>query len=151
MRSAGFAVTAIPIRNLYYLFTYAWGRFPAGASISVGIDKAPDIPNLFARLLIEGANRLLRRGLDRGYTSFVEERRSPRGRLLVDRIIKEQSLRRGALVCSFDELTVDVVHNQIIKATALALSGAQNLEDEYAHQLGTLTRRMGTVSDVRLS
>lgn len=141
----------IPIQNLYYLFSYAWGRFPAGQPISTGIVSAPDIPNLFARLLIDGVNRLLRRGLDRGYASFVEERHSPRGRMMVDRIIKEQSLRRGALVCSYDELTVNVVHNQIIKATALALSCAQKLETEYAHELSMLTRRMGTVSDVRLS
>lgn len=141
----------IPIRNLYYLFIYAWGRFPAGSSVDAGIDECPDLPNLFARLLIDGTNRLLRRGLDRGYLSFVEETRAPRGRLLLDQIVKRQSLRRGSVVCAFDELSPDVVHNQIIKATALGLSCARNVEAPYAHELALLARRMDGVSEVRLA
>lgn len=142
---------AIPIRNLYYLFTYAWGRFPAGRPVDTGVDECPDVPNLFARLLIDWGNRLLRRGLDRGYVGYTEETRSPRGRMLLDEIVKQQSLRRGTVFCAVDELTPDVPHNQIIKATALVLSRAENIEPSYAHELALLARRMGEVSVVRLS
>src|SRR5687767_201482 len=106
----------IPIRNLYYLFCYAWQRFPEGGAVEVGIDESPDLPNLFARLLINSANRLMRRGLDRGYCETNEETRAPRGRMLLAEIAKRQTLRRGSVVCAFDELTADVLHNQIIKA-----------------------------------
>jgi 5-methylcytosine-specific restriction enzyme subunit McrC len=142
---------AIPIRNLYYLFTYAWGRFPAGRPVDTGVDECPDVPNLFARLLIDWGNRLLRRGLDRGYVGYTEETRSPRGRMLLDDIVKQQSLRRGTVFCAVDELTPDVPHNQIIRATAIVLSRAENIEPSYAHELALLARRMGDVSDARLS
>ena len=114
----------IPIRNLYYLFCYAWERYPEGGSTEVGIDDCPDLPNLFARVLINGVNRLLRRGLDRGYLSFEEELRSPRGRILIDRTIKEQTLQRGGVYCQIDELRHDVLHNQIIKARGRTSGGS---------------------------
>ena len=140
----------IPIRNLYYLFCYAWQRFPEGGAVEVGVDASPDLPNLFAKVLINGANRLLRRGLDRGYRGFVEETRAPRGRMLLDLIVKEQTLRRGAVVCGYDELTPDVVHNQVIKATARSMARTKGIDPQLSNELGLLVRRMGDVGDVRL-
>lgn len=140
---------SIPIRNLYYLFCYAWERFPEGGAVEVGVDDCPDLPNLFARLLVNGGNRLLRRGLDRGYVAFVEETRAPRGKLLLDELIKGQTLRRGAVVCAFDDLTADVVHNQLIKGTALQLARVKALKPSLAHDLRLLARRMEGVTVIR--
>lgn len=141
----------IPIRNLYYLFCYAWGRFPEGGAVDAGVDDCPDLPNLFAKLLVSSTNRLLRRGLDRGYYSRVEETRAPRGRMLLDSILKQQTLLRGAVICTYDELTTDVVHNQIIKATARTLSRTAGVEREFAHELGLIVRRLEAVSDISVS
>ena len=140
---------SIPIRNLYYMFCYAWERFPEGESVEVGVDDCPDLPNLFARLLINGGNRLLRRGLDRGYVQHVEETRAPRGKMLLDEIIKKQTLRSGAVICAFDDLTVDVLHNQLIKGTALQLAKSTELKPTLAHDLRLLARRMEGVTSVR--
>ena len=85
----------IPIRNLYYLFLYAWARFPGGAVGEAGIDESPDLPNLFAKLLLAGTRRLFRRGLDRGYETFTDEIVGPRGRLRLDRMVKETTQLRG--------------------------------------------------------
>jgi len=141
----------IPIRNLYYLFSYAWAQFPGGDAVDVGIDKCPDLQNLFGKILTDGVNRLVRRGLDRGYRVHTEETRSPRGRLLMDQIVKEQTLRRGALICQYDDLSHDVLHNQIIKATARVLSRGPTMSTELAHSLRAIERTMANVSDVRLS
>lgn len=141
----------IPIRNLYLLFCYAWQKFPEGEAIETGVDEAPDLPNLFARLLVNGANKLVRRGLDRGYQSFVEETRAPRGRMLIDSIIKSQSMRRGAVICAFDELTVDVPQNQVLKATARTLARTRGIDGELARELGVLVQKLAQVSDIRLS
>jgi 5-methylcytosine-specific restriction enzyme subunit McrC len=119
--------------------------------VEVGVDSAPDLPNLLARLLVSGANRLLRRGLDRGYCSFVENTQSPRGRLLLDSMVKEQTMLKGSAVCTYDELTTDVLHNRIIKSTASVLARAKNIAPEYAHDLRALTRRMAAVNDVHLT
>lgn len=141
---------SIPIRNLYYLFCYAWERFPEGGSVEVGVDESPNLPELFARMLINATHRILRRGLDRGYRGFVEETRAPRGKLVLDQIIKTQSLRRGAVICAFDELTVDVLHNQIIKATAALMARAKNITPTTAHELRLLVKRLDGVAEIWL-
>ncbi|MFC4296180.1 hypothetical protein ACFO0A_14055 [Novosphingobium tardum] len=141
----------IPIQNLYYIFCYAWSHFPAGAQVDVGIDDCPDLANLFARLLLDNTHRLIRRGLDRGYLEQVEELKAPRGRMLIDRMIKEQSLRRGAAICSFDELRHDVLHNQIIKATARSLMSVESISKRQHEGLALLLRQLSLVSDIRLT
>lgn len=79
----------IPVRNIYYLFLYAWGHFKSGGVRDVGADQSPDLPNLLGKVLHEGTHRLLRRGLDRGYIEKTEETRSPRGKLRLDVMTKQ--------------------------------------------------------------
>ena len=88
----------IPVRNIYYLLLYAWGHFKSGGVRDVGADESPDLPNLLGKVLNEGTHRLLRRGLDRGYIEVTEETRSPRGKLRLDVITKQQTLLRGFAV-----------------------------------------------------
>src|SRR5829696_5338174 len=57
----------IPIRNVYYMFLYAWDRFREGQALEVAATEGPEVLDLFAEVLIKGVRRLLRRGLDRGY------------------------------------------------------------------------------------
>jgi 5-methylcytosine-specific restriction enzyme subunit McrC len=133
------------------MFLYAWARFPGGAVGEVGIDESPDLPNLFAKLLSAGTRRLFRRGLDRGYKTFTDELTGPRGRLRLDRMVKEMTQFRGAAVCDFDELTHDVLHHQVLKATLTNLARLPNLERENRHDLWSLARRFNDVADIRLS
>jgi 5-methylcytosine-specific restriction enzyme subunit McrC len=141
----------IPIRNLYYLFLYAWARFPGGAIGEVGIDKSPDLPKLFAKLLSAGTRRLFRRGLDRGYQTFTHELIGPRGRLRLDRMIKETTPLRGTAICDFDDLTHDVLHNQILKATLTDLASCSDFDNDSRHGLRSLARQFHDVADIRLS
>lgn len=140
----------IPIRNLYYLFCYAWAKFPKGEMIDVGIDDCPDLPNLFARILINGMHRLIRRGLNQGYIINEDETRSPRGRINLDKSIKEQTFIRGTLVCQFDELRRDILENRILKATARDLARAKNIDPKLARALLEICRQIGDVADVKL-
>ena len=141
----------IPIRNLYYLFVYAWAQFPAGKLAETGTDNSPDLPNLLAAILASGVHRLLRRGMDRGYQTLTEELVGPRGRLRLDRMIAEATLLRGTAVCDYDELTHDVLHNQVLKATLLSLSRCADVQRETRHDLRALTHRFRDVSTIRLS
>ena len=141
----------IPIRNLYFIFLYAWTRFPGGAVADAGIDESPDLPNLFAKLLLGGTRRLFRRGLDRGYKDFTDELTGLRGRLRLDRMIKETTQLRGTAICDFDELTHDVLHNQVLKATLISLARCSDIEKEVRHDLLSLARRFHDVTDIQLS
>lgn len=141
----------IPIKNLYYLFLYAWDRFPEGSSIDVGSDESPELPNLLARVLFGGVNRLLRRGIDRGYQCREEELRSPRGTMLIGNSISNGSFARRGLTCSIDELTEDVPHNRIIKATCRTLAAHKDISPDLAPGLNSLTLRFSKVANVPLN
>ena len=142
---------SIPIRNLYFLFSYAWRHFPPGGEAEVGIDACPDTLNLFGRLLANGLRQLERRGLDRQYREFVEETRVPRGKMLMDATVKEQTLTRGAVVCSYDDLTEDVLHNQLLKTTALRLRDTRGIDRVIRSELGQAVARLGRVSTIRIN
>ncbi|RVH25068.1 5-methylcytosine restriction system specificity protein McrC [Sinorhizobium meliloti] len=141
----------IPIRNIYYLLLYAWGQFKSGGINEVGADQSPDVPNLLAKVLNEGTHRLLRRGLDRGYIAVTEETRSPRGRLRLDVMMKQQTLLRGTAVCDVDDLTPDILHNQILKTTLVGLANCSDVEAKLRHELQLSVQRMPGVSPLRLS
>jgi 5-methylcytosine-specific restriction enzyme subunit McrC len=84
---------AIPVRNLYYLFLYAWDRLPEGGAVDVSGVEGPELPNLLAKVLLEGTRRLLRRGLDRGYVERDEDTARPRGRMLVGETVSRTCSR----------------------------------------------------------
>lgn len=117
----------------------------------VGADESPDLPNLLAKVLNEGTHRLLRRGLDRGYVEVTEETRSPRGKLRLDVMTKQQTLLRGFAVCDLDELTPDVLHNQILKASLTSLAHCTDVDRKPQHEVQLTARRMAGVSSIRLS
>jgi 5-methylcytosine-specific restriction enzyme subunit McrC len=66
-------------------------------------------------------------------------------------MVKEASLLRGTTVCEFDELTADVLHNQILKSTLEGLARAPAIDSALRHDLRVLARRFVDVSSIRLS
>jgi 5-methylcytosine-specific restriction enzyme subunit McrC len=71
----------IPIRNLYYLLCYAWDILEERDDSLVSELDGLSHVELLAKVLTISAQRLWRRGLDRGYQTVTEHVRSPRGRL----------------------------------------------------------------------
>ncbi|MGM5053303.1 5-methylcytosine restriction system specificity protein McrC [Rhizobium sp. 814_E9_N1_1] len=141
----------IPISNIYYLLLYAWGHFQPGAVKDVGVTESPDLPNLFARILIDRSHSLLRRGLDRGYKGVVEETKAPRGRLVINQMAVRQTLLRGYAVCEADELTYDVLHNQILLTTILNLAACGDVKSDTRHELRATAARIHGVTRIRLT
>jgi 5-methylcytosine-specific restriction enzyme subunit McrC len=143
--------SSIPIENVYYLFCYAWDRFPEGKSIEVGTTGSPQIWDLFADVLIRGVERLMRRGLDRDYVEVQDDTSAVRGRIIIGETLRRNLLIYGRTNCRFDELKVDILHNQLIKATLRRLANADALNIKLRKKIRGLLRVLEGVSDVRLS
>ena len=141
----------IPIQNLYYLFVYAWNRLDEGEAVDVGGTESPELADLFAKVLTGGVKHVIRRGLYRGYEPMQEETGVLRGRINIPGSMHLIARRAPRLSCEFDELTHDVLHNQILKSTISRLLSAEGLDRELAHELRLLLRVFDGVSDVRLS
>jgi 5-methylcytosine-specific restriction enzyme subunit McrC len=114
----------VPIQNLYYLFCYAWRFIPDDLAFDVGGIKSPDVLNLCAHVLTAGIDRLLRRGIDQGYLSLIEETSRLRGRIDITATVAGLTWLNARAVCQFDELTPNTLHNRILRTTVRLLSRA---------------------------
>ena len=140
---------AIPVQNIYYLLSYAWDRLEDRDRIRVDVEDATDLVELFARVLSNALNQLVRRGLDRGYVEKRETLRVLRGRVCIPETMNILGFNRGKLVCDFEELTHDVLINQIIKAS-LRLMRRASLDTAVKNVLTEQLRRFRDVTDIRI-
>jgi len=141
----------IPIRNIYYLLSYAWDDYSAGDWEALRSEECPDLANLFAVVLSEAIRRLIRHdGLHREYVPRTDELAVLRGKVDFAAGIKRQTQRSGRAVCRFDELDHDVLHNQILRATIEILLKAEGLEAPNRERLLGCKRWFARVSTISL-
>jgi 5-methylcytosine-specific restriction enzyme subunit McrC len=142
---------AIPIQNIYYLLCYAWEVLPEAGLVEVSANDELSLPDLLARVLAGAVRHLLKRGLDRAYLVVEEEIAGVRGKIDLSGSLKHASKLRGKARCVFDELSVDVLHNQIVKTTLRRLAEAKGLDGELSDLLRELYRRMPEVREIGVS
>jgi 5-methylcytosine-specific restriction enzyme subunit McrC len=144
-------VKEIPIQNIYYLLCYAWNRLEERDIVDVsGIDST-SIVDLFAKVLIGGISHLIKRGFDRGYLDLIEDTRCLKGKILFNPTLKRNLLIKAQVQCEFDELSYNVLHNQILKATMRNLIGVENIDNELKNQLVGLLRRFHEIDNIVLN
>lgn len=141
----------IPIANIYYLYCYAWDRFTEGRALETGGHDSPDLPNLLARVLLNGMHALFRRGLDRAYQPVQEELATVRGHIELGSSLRLQARNVRRLHCAYDELSHDVLHNQILKAILKRLCLSQTLSYDLSAEMQRMLRRLPDVTDIRLT
>ncbi len=140
----------IPVRNLYFIFVYAWARFPGGSIADAGVDQCPTLLDLFAYLLVRETQTLLRRGLAHDYEPLEDELAAPRGKIALHETIRLQQQLRSRVACRFDEFTSNRACNQIVKATALALARSDQVTAAHHDALRAVVARLARIDDVRL-
>jgi 5-methylcytosine-specific restriction enzyme subunit McrC len=144
-------VVNIPIQNIYYLLCYAWDKLAEKDIVGVEAIDTTTLAELFARVLINGTNHLLKRGFDRGYVSQHELTGRLRGRICFQEAIRRNAMTTGKLPCDFDELSYNVLHNRILKATIRRLIRAEGLAAECSEGLAQLYRLFSDIEDIELN
>ena len=87
----------------------------------MGIENFINTGDLFAQILIIGIKHQLKQGLNKDYVSENEELSTLRGRIDINSSLKDLTMLRNKLVCSYDEFSVNSYFNRIIKTCALLL------------------------------
>ena len=141
----------IPVENIYFLLAYAWDRIGQGKTVDLGSENIKELVDLFAKVLNDGVFRLISHGLDREYFAVHEDIQGIRGKLDFATTVKRNLLLNGKTHCSFDELSYDVPQNQILKATLRRLTQIDSLDKKEKQRSERLYRKLGAVSDVRLT
>ena len=111
----------IPIKNIYYMLSYAFQTLNSQGYKSVATEDFENVAELCAAILIKGVSLQIKRGLGREYIEQEESLSSPRGKLEITDSIKERSLQKKQLVCSYDDFSVNSYMNQVIKTTMVLL------------------------------
>lgn len=141
----------IPIENIYYLLCYAWDKLAEKEVVNVQAFDTTSLADLFARVLVNGTNHLLKRGFDRGYLSQHEWTGRLRGRICFQEAVRRNASKTGRLPCDFDELSYNVLHNQILKATMRRLIRTGGLAAESSEGLAQLCRLFSDIQDIELT
>ena len=135
----------IPIQNIYYMLCYAWNKLEERDIVSVDQTDKDNIEDLFARVLVVGISHLLKKGLDRGYVVHREDTSLIRGKIDFATTLKRSFFKQPRIYCEYDELSYNILHNQILKSTVLLLMKFDNLSEDNRQHLRGIYRRLAGV------
>ena len=143
--------SSIPIENIYYLLCYAWDALDEANAIDVRPEQSLTIIDLFARVLINGTTALLARGIDRDYSPQQTTVSGIRGKLDLAATVRGVTWTYGRTVCTVDDRSVNVTHNQLIKATLRQLAAISKLAADLSTAATELYHRLPDIQDITLS
>ena len=142
----------IPIANIYYLLCYAWRHVEERGLVRLeALEGLERVHDLLGKLLAEGTSRLIRRGLDRGYKEVQEDLAGIRGKINVGATAKRALRARGQVACEYEELSHDVVHNRILRATLRSLLRIPDLHSDVRTEVRRAYTKLEGISEVALS
>jgi 5-methylcytosine-specific restriction enzyme subunit McrC len=141
----------IPIANIYYLLSYALRHTQLLNDTELASIEGGKPEDLLGLLLSRFVDRLLKRGLDRGYISLEEALCGMRGRIDVSQTVIQVLRRNGKVACAFDELRHDILSNQIVVKTLRSLLTVSTLSNEIRTLIGATLQRFPWTSDITLT
>lgn len=140
----------IPIENIYYLLCYAWGYLNEKDIVNVDTISKKDLPNLFADILAKSLEKLIKMGFDREYIEEIEEIPRIRGKINFQESIKRFSFNNCKAICEYDNLSHDILQNQIIKTTIYNLITSKLIKKEIEDKLVKVYRYFGNINAINL-
>ena len=142
----------IPILNVYYLLCYAWRRVQEQDTKRLAtIRDLSNVQDLLGKVLAGGVNHVFRRGIDRGYVERREDIAGIRGKLAVSETAKRALRAKSRVTCDFEELSVDILPNRILRSSLYGLLGRRNILDKgVGSEVRSAYRRLDGVSPTYL-
>jgi 5-methylcytosine-specific restriction enzyme subunit McrC len=141
----------IPIKNIYYLLSYAWNRLEESELVDVSAEDESDLLNLLGRVLLNGTKTLLKRGIDRQYLTENEVYPGIKGKVNITDSLRKNLFSKGLSVCEFDELSADILPNQILKTTLQNLIQIPTLSTTLKKEIRTIIYRLHEVNEIILT
>jgi len=140
----------IPIKNIYYLLSYAWNKLEESDRVRISIEEKTHILDLFAKVLINATRILLKRGIDQSYVELTSEIHAIRGKLEFSASVKRGLLEKSKAVCSFDEFSSNILANKILVTTLLRLVRTKELDKGLKEELISLMRMLPAIDQLEL-
>lgn len=131
------------------LFLLGYAQNPGFREEDVAAVDQPDLWPALAESLARLAERATAGGVQQGYLTVEESLRSVRGRI---RIGEQIARRPGFMVpveVTYDEFTVDIPENQILRTAVRRMLGVPGLSNSAAGRLAHIDGRLAEVSILR--
>ena len=107
----------IRVQNIYYMLAYAFHILREQGYESCGTEEFENAADLLSAILVKGVAIQIKRGLGRTYIEETELLSCLRGKIDITESIKQQTIMKRQLVCTYDEFSVDSYMNRILKTT----------------------------------
>lgn len=120
----------IPIKNIYYMLTYAFQVLRQTHYSNIAAEEFKHTEDLFAAILAAGLAQQVKQGLYREYTTQHETLTTLRGKLDIHNTIQARLQRKQLLSCHFDELSEDNLYNRTLKTTAVILMRMESVSPQ---------------------
>lgn len=108
----------IPIRNIFYMLSYAFQTLRRNDFASVASEDFKDAADLFAEILCIGLSFQLKQGLYKEYVGRNENMNLLRGKVNIYNTINNIAANKHQLSCDYDDFSENNIYNQILKSTA---------------------------------
>jgi 5-methylcytosine-specific restriction enzyme subunit McrC len=141
----------IPIKNIYYLLSYAWNELEESELVDVSAEDEDNLLNLLGRVLLNGTKTLLKRGIDRQYLTENEVYQGIKGKVNITDSLRKNLFSKGLSICTFDELSADILPNKILKTTLQNLTKIASLSPSLKQEIRTIIYRLHEVNEIVLT
>lgn len=106
------------VENAWEMLKYLYHELRTKKFQAMDIGKCKTLDDLYALIISTWCTALAKEGLYKEYVTIEdEELTSPRGQINVQETISRQSMKRGTIICSYDELSEDIYLNHVLKGT----------------------------------
>ena len=146
----------IPIKNIYYMLSYAWNIWNIidednNRKEIFGDEKFDNIYNVMAYILNMFLDKLIKRGFYKGYITLEEDLSVLKGKINFSKSIKRNTINYKKLVCSYNILSNDILFNQIIKSTLNKLINYKNIDNDILEKLIRLNHYFIKIKNINVN
>jgi 5-methylcytosine-specific restriction enzyme subunit McrC len=142
---------AIPVQNIYYLLCYAWNVLPENGFSQIEAEDGVPLQDFLVTRLLHGARLVLKRGLQNAYIYETAEVAGIKGKLDLASTLKGNLLHKHRTVCSYDELSQDILANQLLYSTLSNLVRAENINPVIKGEIKSLLSWFGNISRIEIT
>ena len=107
----------ICVQNIYHMLAYAFQILQEKGYASFATEEFENTAELLSAIIVKGVSIQIKRGLGQIYIEKTTPLSSLRGKMNIAESIKQQTIIKQQLVCTYDDVSVDSYMNRVLKAT----------------------------------
>lgn len=133
------------------MLCYAWDVNDQLNKVKVDGEHCHSLENLLTTVLVNACDQLLRKGLIREYRFREQEIYGIKGKINLTETIRNNKYKQGKTICNIDELTNNVLINQIIYSTLKRITKLNNLDYKVRERVRKTIRKYPRLQEVNIT